>query len=195
MSNESFLKSWFEGNSSDEVIKKKIAANWDDKTLKRHLEIINVPKGINSVIEIGAGVGRILKELKDIELRVGIEASEDMIRFGKEYCKGTDIQLIKVSGEGNVPVPSNQFDFAFSLTVFQHIPSTLTVKKYIGEMYRCLRKGGKMRIQILANDEFPGNKFWSYHRPQGLMNYMISLGFTDVKKEDYARWSVLEGIK
>jgi ubiquinone/menaquinone biosynthesis C-methylase UbiE len=192
----SFLKDWFEnGNDSDEVLKKKIAANWDEKTLKRHLDIINCPKGINSVIEIGGGVGRILKELKDIELRVGIEASEDMIRLGKEYCKDTNIQLIKVSGEGNIPVPSNQFDFAFSLTVFQHIPNIDTVKRYISEMYRCLVVGGKMRIQILLKDEKPNNKFWSYHSPEELMEYMKDIGFKEIKKEDYARWCVLEAIK
>jgi ubiquinone/menaquinone biosynthesis C-methylase UbiE len=195
MNKESFIKDWFEnGNDSDEVLKKKVAVNWDEKTLKRHLDIINCPRGINSVLEIGCGVGRILKELKDIKLRVGIEASEDMIRLGKEYCKDTDIQLIKVSGEGNIPVPSNQFDFAFSLTVFQHIPNTDTVKRYISEMYRCLVVGGKIRIQILS-ENFNKGKFWSYHNPKELMDYMESIGFNTIKTEDFSRWLVIEGIK
>lgn len=191
---KSFIKTYFD-NKSGERLRKTITPNWD--STEGHLKLLNIPSNINSILEVGCGIARLLKEInKDIEHCVGVDASQSMIDEGKEYCKDTDIELLKCSGEGNIPIPlKDYFDFAFSIITFQHIPNTETVKKYISEMYRLLKFGGKIRFQILSTNEFPDKDLWSYHNPEELINYMKTLGFNEIKKEGSGRWTFIEGVK
>lgn len=188
----SFISEYFEGKSGDRL-KATITPHWDDTTLKRHLEIVKCPENIFSICEIGVGTGRILSELK-AEHKVGCDASQSMIDTGKQ--EHPEIEFIKVSGNGKLPIPLNDyFDFVFSIVTFQHIPNTDTVKNYIDEMYRLVKFGGKVRFQILKDNEFPDKDLWSWHNPDELIRYMNILGFKEVNKEVYGRWVVLEGIK
>jgi SAM-dependent methyltransferase len=44
-----------------------------------------------------------------------------------------------------------QFDFAFSVIVFQHIPSREIVENYVREVNRLLRPGGLFKFQVQGN--------------------------------------------
>lgn len=192
--NKSFVKNYFDGKTGDEL-RKTITPNWD--STKEHIKLLNVPSEINSVLEIGCGIGRLLKEInKDVEYCVGVDASESMINEGKEYCKETNIKLLKCDGRGEIPIDlKNHFDFVFSIITFQHIPNINTVKKYISEMYNVLKETGIIKFQLLSNDEFPERELWTYHNIDDIIKYMKELGFNQIKKRVLERWTFIEGIK
>jgi len=189
---KSFISWYFEGKTGD-ILRKTITPNWD--STQGHLKLLNIPK-INSILEVGCGIGRLLKELnKEIPVCVGFDASKDMIREGIQYCKETSVELIKCDGNGLLPLKDREFEYAFSIITFQHIPNTNTVKSYISEMYRLLKKEGFIKFQILANNEFPEKELWSYHNPEDLINHMNSLGFKNINKIDQGRWLFIEAQK
>lgn len=193
MNKESFISHYFEGKSG-ESLRKTITPDWN--STERHLKLMNIPQNINSILEVGCGIGRLLKELnKTIPICVGFDASKDMIREGQEYCANTNIQLLKCDGNGLLPLNDLQFDYAFSIITFQHIPNVDTIKKYISEMHRLLKSSGKIKFQILKNNEFPEKKLWSYHNPEELTAYMEKIEFYDIKIIDIGRWTFIEGIK
>lgn len=189
----SFINNYFEGKSG-EKLKKTITPDWN--TTEKHLKLLNIPNNINSIIEIGCGIGRLLKELNNnIPICYVFDASNDMIRESKEYCKNTSINIIKCDGFGLIPLFNIEFDYAFSIITFKHIPNIDTVKSYISEMYRLLKYGGVIKFQILKNNEFPEKELWSYHDPNILIDYMKSIGFIKINNNDVGRWLFIDGVK
>ena len=53
----------------------------------------------------------------------------------------------------NIPFRDNSFDYGLLISVFEHIPLELRIKS-INEIYRVLKKGGKLFIQM-PNPKFP----------------------------------------
>lgn len=194
MKKRSFVNEYFEGKSG-ERLRKTISPNWN--STEGHLKVINIPHDIDSVLEVGCGVGRLLKELNVfIPNCVGFDASVDMVRESAEYCKDTNIKILKCDGNGLIPYQNAEFDCCFSIITFQHIPNTDTVKLYISEMYRLLKPNGIIKFQILKNDEFPEKDLWAYHDPKILMDYMNQLNFKNIEINDSGgRWSVIEAVK
>lgn len=189
---KSFIDNYFEGKSG-EKLKKTITPDWN--TTKHHLKLLNIPK-VSSILEVGCGIGRLLKELNIfIPICVGVDASKDMIREGEIYCDNTDVKLIKCDGFGEIPIKNEFFDYCYSIITFQHIPNTDTVKKYISEMYRLLKNDGIIKFQLLKNDEFPENDLWSYHNPNNIIEFMTIIGFTDVEIIESGRWIFINGKK
>jgi len=184
---KSFISRYFE-NKSGEALRKTITPDW--RTTEGHLKLLNIPRNINSVLEVGCGIGRLLKELnKDIPVCVGIDASKDMIREGLEYCANTNIKLYKCDGEGDIPIDMNtKFDCAFSIITFQHIPNTDTVKKYITGMYERLNTNGILKFQVLKNDEFPEKDLWSFHPIDILNEHLQKIGAQNINIEETHRW-------
>jgi glycosyltransferase involved in cell wall biosynthesis/predicted TPR repeat methyltransferase len=103
------------------------------------------------VLEIGCGVGRILKPLRTQFARVdGVDISEKMIEFAKGY-------LLDSKGHGEVHLnnghdlgglPDYTYDLVFSTMVFQQIRSASVVRNYFREALRVLKLGGFFRIQV-----------------------------------------------
>ena len=44
--------------------------------------------------------------------------------------------------------PPLEFDFAFSVIVFQHIPSREIIENYVREVHRLLRPGALFKFQV-----------------------------------------------
>lgn len=189
----SFVSHYFDNKTGD-ALRKTITPDWN--STEGHLKLLNIDTSVNSIAEIGCGIGRLLKELnKSIPKCVGFDASSSMIKEGKEYCKSTNIELIKVDGNGSLPYESNMFDYVFSFITFQHIPNTDTVLKYISEMYRLLKNSGTIKIQLLKNDEFPDRDLWSHHDPLKIQKHLLNLGMTSVEIQDCGRWIIIESKK
>ena len=190
---KSFVNHYFEGKSGV-ALRKTITPNW--KSTTGHLKLLNIPKDINSILEVGCGIGRLLKELnKDIPVCVGFDASVDMIREGQEYCANTSVKLLKCNGRGTLPINDIEFDYAFSIITFQHIPNTDTVKSYLSEIHRLLKSSGRIKFQILKDDEFPKKGLWSYHDPDDLILHLNKIGFIDINVVNGGRWVFIDGIK
>lgn len=190
---KNFVKSYFENKTGDSL-KKTITPNWE--STKPHIDLLNIDININSIAEVGCGVGRLLKELnKNIPICVGFDASISMIEEGKEYCKDTDVSLIKCSGDGLIPYDSNFFDYTFSFITFQHIPNIEAVILYLSEMYRILKSKGGIKIQLLKEDEFPERDLWTYHDINFIKSKMIEIGFSNINQIDFGRWIFITGDK
>jgi SAM-dependent methyltransferase len=102
-----------------------------------------------AALEIGCGIGRLLKPLsKRIRRVVGVDLSEEMIRRGRQYCADRpNVELLRTEGalEG---LPDGEFDFVFSHIVFQHLPRKAYVDRYLREAHRVLKPGGILRVQV-----------------------------------------------
>ena len=103
------------------------------------------------VLEIGCGVGRLIKYLRAKFARVdGVDISENMIQFARQYlADGKQNGEVYVNnGYDLQQLPDENYDFVFSTIVFQHIRSISIVKNYLGEIFRVLKMGGYFRIQV-----------------------------------------------
>ena len=190
--NKSFISTYFCNKSGDEL-KRTITPNWDEVTLKNHLNLIKVPKDINSAIEVGCGCGRLMKNIIEDKgcFMVGIDASQEMIDEGKKYLKDYSelFKLVKVDGEGKMKDIGHGFDFAYSIITFQHIPNTETVLTYIKNMYKSLRDGGELMFQVLKQD-FNKGELWSYHDLDVLEKQLVELGAKDINIHHANKWAI-----
>jgi cyclopropane fatty-acyl-phospholipid synthase-like methyltransferase len=101
------------------------------------------------VIEIGCGMGRLVKPLSHRVARVvGVDLSEEMLRRAREYCAALpNVELLRTEGWLGF-LPSNSFDFVFSHIVFQHLPRKAYATRYFREAFRVLAPGGIFRVQV-----------------------------------------------
>jgi ubiquinone/menaquinone biosynthesis C-methylase UbiE len=193
-----FVSNHFNGRSIPELLE-TIRPNFNklnlDEDAKRHLDIIGIPKEANKILEIGCGVGRLVKKLKNNGKDViGVDASEDMVKNSNILQDGLDIRLCV--GDGNLGFSNNTFDFVFSIITFQHIPNINAIKKYIGESYRVLNKG-YFKFQILNDqNKDSGYLLKNFHSKETLMNTMKEVGFRDVcEKKIGETWILISGRK
>ena len=102
-----------------------------------------------SVLEIGCGVGRLLRPLAARVARVvGMDLSEEMLRRARYYCAGLpNVELHVTDGRLDF-LADGEFDFVFSHIVFQHLPRKTYVERYFREAYRVLAPGGMFRVQV-----------------------------------------------
>ena len=111
-----------------------------------------------AALEIGCGIGRLLKPLsKRVRRAVGVDLSDEMIRRGREYCADRpNVELLRTEGalEG---LADGAFDFVFSHIVFQHLPRKAYVDRYLREAHRVLearrhspRPGRRARAAVLS---------------------------------------------
>jgi SAM-dependent methyltransferase len=101
------------------------------------------------VLEIGCGIGRLLRPLsKRVARAVGVDLSDEMIALGRDYCVGRpNVELYSTGGSLDF-LPDARFDLVFSHIVFQHLPRKRYVQRYVEEAARVLRPGGILRMQV-----------------------------------------------
>ena len=102
------------------------------------------------VLEIGCGVGRLLRYLALIfpELH-GVDVSPEMIRQGREYlARFPHVELRAGDGRTLAGYPDAFFGLVYSYVVFQHIPDPEVVRGYVREAGRVTAPGGIFKFQI-----------------------------------------------
>lgn len=92
-------------------------------------------------IEIGVGTGRFAKELG---VEYGLEPSEAMAMFARE--RGIKVTIAHAE---NLPYDDESFDYAIMVTVD---PFVVDIKKVYGEIFRILKKDGKLIVGTLHKD-------------------------------------------
>ncbi|MDE5073206.1 MAG: glycosyltransferase, partial [Trichodesmium sp. St5_bin8] len=126
---------------------------WENSVLSSTQKLfIGIPiKAEWKVLEIGCGVGRLIKYLREKFAQVdGVDISENMIQFARQYlADGKQNGEVYVNnGYDLQQLPDQNYDFVYSTIVFQHIRSISIVKSYFQETLRVLKPGGYFRLQV-----------------------------------------------
>jgi SAM-dependent methyltransferase len=112
------------------------------------------------VLEIGCGAGRITRALGTVFGEVhAVDVSGEMVKLARQALASMPHVHIYQNNGKDLRVLGNQkdFDFAFSMIVFQHIPSREVIESYVREVHRVLRPGSlfKFQVQGAQVDEAP----------------------------------------
>ena len=101
------------------------------------------------VLEIGCGMGRLLRPLSPRVARVfGVDLSEEMLIRAREHCAALpNVELARTDGRLDF-LTDGAFDFVFSHIVFQHLPRKAYAELYFREAFRVLVAGGIFRVQV-----------------------------------------------
>jgi SAM-dependent methyltransferase len=113
------------------------------------------------VLEIGCGAGRVTRAFAGFFGEVyAVDISREMVRQAREAVVGfPNTHVIRNNGKDLSVVTPHwwsrfgigkplQFDFAFSVIVFQHIPSREIIENYVREVHRMLRPGALFKFQV-----------------------------------------------
>jgi SAM-dependent methyltransferase len=102
------------------------------------------------VLEIGCGAGRVTRALAEVFGEVhAVDVSGEMIERARAGLKEfSNVHLYQNNGTDLTVVPQVRFDFAFSVIVFQHIPSPEIVENYAREVHRLLVTGSLFKFQV-----------------------------------------------
>jgi ubiquinone/menaquinone biosynthesis C-methylase UbiE len=96
------------------------------------------------VLEIGCGVGRLMKPGFH-----GIDISDELLIIAMQ--RRPDCEFV-VSDGRSIPYGEDSFDSVYSVLVFQHL-SLKTVLNYIKEVKRVLKRGGVFIFQFIEGTE------------------------------------------
>jgi cyclopropane fatty-acyl-phospholipid synthase-like methyltransferase len=102
------------------------------------------------VLEIGCGAGRITRALARLFGEVhAVDVSGEMVALAQEALRPyAHAHVHQNNGMDLSVVPASDFDFAFSMIVFQHIPSKEVIENYVAEVGRLLRPGALFKFQV-----------------------------------------------
>ena len=121
-------------------------------------DLINICQGKNpkdmKVLEIGCGAGRVTRALAEFFGEVyGVDVSGEMIAQARAGLADLpNVHLIHNNGADIQELAGGQIDFAFSVIVFQHIPSREVIYNYVREVHRLLKPGGLFKFQVQGVD-------------------------------------------
>ena len=95
-------------------------------------------------LEIGPGMGRILKPLSNFFEEVyGVDVSPNVVKLCRENTRNiSNCKVYENSGSDLSMFNENFFDLCYAYLVFQHIPEKTIIKKYFKEISRVLKGGG-----------------------------------------------------
>ena len=104
------------------------------------------------VLEIGCGAGRVTRALAECFGEVhAVDVSGEMVRLAREAVSGmANVFVYQNNGMDVSVAPNVPFDFAFSVIVFQHIPSRDVIESYVRDVGRLLRPGSLFKFQVLG---------------------------------------------
>jgi SAM-dependent methyltransferase len=114
-----------------------------------------VPKTANwEAIEYGCGPGRNILRWSDLFARIdGVDISEQNLKNAKDFL-GNALppekfpRLYLTTGDNCGAASSSAYDFAFSTICLQHICVHSVRLSILKDLFRCLRKGGIISVQM-----------------------------------------------
>lgn len=153
-----------------------------DSVREEQIEIINCfLEGADisentAILDIGCGTGNYTNLIHRItKSRVyGMDMSEGMLEKAKE--KNKNINFIIGSAE-DIPLQDSHFDFVYMTDVIHHVPN---IEKMFCEIYRILKKGGKVCIATQSYNQID-------------LRYMTEF-FPDTAAQDKGRYPDIEDI-
>lgn len=160
-------KQYWNKNALDpQVDKKYICDISDDEFIK----IVGNLKG--KVLDLGCGVGRLT-----FDGYHGTDTSENMLEIARDRRK---LSKFVICDGKSIPFNKSFFNNVFSVLLFQHIPLK-TIRKYIKEISRVLKKNGTFTFQFIDGNE--DELFSKHHDLEEIKKSLKENGFT-IKKID-----------
>ena len=116
------------------------------RSVEKILESFEINKH-HSVLEIGAGIGRVGKLLSSYcKDWTGCDASSQMVKFANEYLDGIqNVKVFETSGYDLSIFQDESFDFTYCVVVFMHIDEWDRYN-YIKESFRVLKSKGQLLV-------------------------------------------------
>jgi SAM-dependent methyltransferase len=145
-------------------------------------------------LEIGAGVGRLLKYGRGFLEAWGVDSSVTMVALSTIHLRTWPNVRVVLNDGWRFPFPMNYFNFVYSFTCFQHIETLQMIEENIAEAWRVLIPGGKILIQTVCGKRdtgrHDGHVFESREEFAGLFR-----GFDEVNVEQRGEWLWLKAKK
>jgi 2-polyprenyl-3-methyl-5-hydroxy-6-metoxy-1,4-benzoquinol methylase len=125
-----------------------------DRILRTAAQHVSDAVATGDALDFGCGVGRLVVPLaRRFRSVTGVDVSSEYISEAKRNCDKRDIQNVAFFENITAVRDSGRnFDFVHSCIVFNHIAWSRG-QKIISEMFRLLRPGGLMAIQVLHYEE------------------------------------------
>lgn len=138
-----------------------------------------------SALEIGCGLGRLLRPLATRAQRViGVDIAVTMVEQGRRHLGDLPNVEFHVTRGRFDAIADASLDFVYSFAVFQHIPSKRAIATYIAEAARTLKSGGVLRIQVDGRRRpfWRGTDTWLgvWYTPAEIRHVLTNHGFTVV---------------
>ncbi len=144
--------------------------------------------GRTACLEIGAGVGRLLKRMAaHFTYAHGVDISQDMKDYSVGYLRETPNAHVYLTDGNSLPLLNQTYDYVYSYICFQHLLNYEEVNLYLREACRVLLPGGVIRVQTHRGE--PAEKFsgycGAYYRSLGdFEREFVHTGFTILKTEE-----------
>jgi len=108
-------------------------------------------------LEIGCGVGRLMKEVAGrCDRVIGVDISQRMLEYARRYLDNVpNVELHLNDGRSLAMVADSSVDFVYSHLAFQHITLYEVVDAYLADIARVLKRGGYCRIQTWREGSIP----------------------------------------
>ncbi|MFC1477837.1 methyltransferase domain-containing protein [Candidatus Margulisiibacteriota bacterium] len=122
-----------------------IDRTYEDLTERELLRRL-LPENGGSIIDIGAGFGRLTSEYKEkFNKCVLLDYAGNLLNQARDkYKSDNNIEYIKASCY-EMPLPDNSFDVAVSFRLLHHIQD---VDKFLDEAYRIIKPGGRFILEV-----------------------------------------------
>jgi ubiquinone/menaquinone biosynthesis C-methylase UbiE len=137
------------------------------------------------IIDLGCGNGRLAEALGKSEVEyVGLDNSEKLIEIAKE--KYPDKEFL-TSSILTLTFPDDNFDKAFSLAVFHHIPSDEFRLRALSEIKRVLKPGGILVLTVWNLNPIESFLIGKKERAFSFLNFSIKkiLGISKLDFKDF----------
>ena len=145
-------------------------ASFEKSALESVRQILTtVPWNPNwKVLEIGCGVGRVVKPMRERFAQVdGVDIAANMIEFARQYLEDgkQNGRLLVNNGSDLQPLSDQYYDLVYSMIVFQHIRSLSVIRSYFRDVFRVMKPGGYFRLQVYDKSNAALGSFSEEARP------------------------------
>ena len=135
---------------SVEQVYNKISNQFDRTRIRIWGSVKNFLNSIpaqSSILEIGCGNGKNMLFRKDLDFH-GIDLSEKQV----EICKSKNLN-VNVANMTSLPFSENQFNYAICIATYHHLDNDIDRKKSLEEIYRILKKNGRILLTVWAIEQ------------------------------------------